>query len=70
MLPTSQSFIAANKQSTYKIKKLCLDEEEELMEYEVLRNKALKGDIELQSVPERIYDNKLGRLYVVVEWIE
>ena len=54
----------------YRVKKLCMDEPEELMEYEILRNKDMEGDIEIISAPERIFDTKLSKLYVVIEWME
>ena len=54
----------------YRTKKLSMDDPEELMEYEVLRNKELEGEIELLSTPERFFDSKLSKVYIVIEWME
>ena len=65
----AESFLGAGAK-TYKIKKLCLDNEDELLEYEILRNKAMEGSIDMLSEPERIFDAKNCKLYIVIEWQE
>ena len=63
------SFLQTASQ-VYRIKKLCMENEEELLEYELLRNKAMEGTISLLSEPERIFDAKNGKLFIVIEWLE
>ena len=65
------SFIGSgNQKKAFHIRKLCLEEPEEIMEYEILRNREIANEIELDCDPEFVHDNRNGRSYVVIQWKE
>lgn len=59
-----------NDRKRFRVRKLCLDDPEELLEYEVLRNKAMEGEIEILGEPKEVFDSKLSKYYFIIEWLE